>query len=132
MDDLFLKIINKELPAYIIYQDKLATAFLDLHPVNKGHVLVVPNQKVLKLQNLDNTTYLYLMNLVHLISQKIDQVFQPPRVAIVVEGFEVPHAHVHVFPAYEPADLHKQSNQKLSLDAQEMQEIQQKMIITSL
>lgn len=132
MDDLFIKIINKQLPAYIIYQDKLATAFLDVHPINKGHVLVVPNQKVLKLQDLDNTTYLYIMNLAHLVSLKIDQVFQPPRVAIVVEGFEVPHAHIHVFPAFKASDLHKKPSQKLSLDDQEMREIQQKIMITSL
>ncbi len=132
MNDLFTKIINGEIPAFKIYQDELVTAFLDLHPINKGHTLVVPNQKVLKLQELDELTYLHLMKVVRIISLKIETVFQPPRVAIVVEGFEIPHAHVHIFPAFKPADLHKAADQKLSLNPDEMTDIQQNLTINSL
>ena len=132
MNDLFTKIINNEIPAFKIYQDELVTAFLDVHPINKGHALVVPNQKVLKLQELDELTYLHLMKVVRIISLKVETVFQPPRVAIVVEGFEIPHAHVHIFPAFESADLHKTTDQKLSLNPDEMTDIQQKLTINSL
>ncbi len=132
MNDLFTKIINGEVPAFKIYQNELVTAFLDVHPINKGHTLVVPNQKILKLQELDELSYLHLMKVVRIISLKIEAVFQPPRVAIVVEGFEIAHAHVHVFPAFKPADLHKSPNQKLSLTSDEMTNIQQMLKINSL
>ncbi len=132
MNDLFTKIINGEIPAFKIYQDELVTAFLDVHPINKGHALVVPNQEVLKLQELDELTYLHLMKVVRIISLKVETVFQPPRVAIVVEGFEIPHAHVHIFPAFQSADLHKTADQKLSLNSDEMTDIQQKLTINSL
>jgi len=99
-DSIFTKIINGDIPAHRIYEDDRVIAFLDINPVTEGHTLVIPKQQVDHLWDLDDETYHYLMEVTKKVALRIREVLNPPRVAQAVDGFEVAHAHIHLFPAY--------------------------------
>lgn len=102
---IFTKIINGELGAYRVYEDDKVIAFLDLHPQVEGHTLVVPKKQVDHIWDLDDDDYDYLLNVAKKVGNHIRQTVKSPRVGMLVEGFGVPHAHVHVVPIYHGNDL---------------------------
>lgn len=102
---IFTKIINGELGAYRVYEDDRVIAFLDLHPQVEGHTLVVPKKQVDHIWDLDDDDYNYLLNIAKKVGNHIRQTIQSPRVGMLVEGFGVPHAHIHVVPIYHGNDL---------------------------
>lgn len=104
---IFTRIINGEIPAHKIYEDDRVIAFLDLHPQMDGHTLVVPKVQVDHIWDLENSDYTYLWEVVGKIGKHIHKVIGSPRVGIVVEGFGVPHVHVHLIPIYKGNDLKK-------------------------
>jgi histidine triad (HIT) family protein len=97
-DSIFTKIIKGEIPCNKVYEDDKNMAFLDLHPKQPGHVLVVPKKQVDHIWDLPEDDYLSLMEAVKKVGQRVREVLRPKRVGIQVEGLGVPHAHVHVFP----------------------------------
>lgn len=105
MASLFSKIINREIPAEIIYEDEQTLAFLDIRPINPGHMLVVPKVEVDQFQDLDEETYQAVMATVRRMAQLLKDKMQPQRVGLVVYGFDVPHVHVHVIPMDEPGKI---------------------------
>ena len=100
-DSIFTKIIKGEIPAHKIYEDDKVIAFLDIAPYTAGHTLVVPKQEIDHLWDIDDERYHYLMKIVKLVAERQRQMLRPKRVGVVLEGFAVPHAHVHVFPMNE-------------------------------
>lgn len=102
---LFAKIINGELPSYKIYEDELTYAFLNINPVQPGHILVVPREQVDRLEDLEDEDYEAVMRTVKLLMQHVRDELLTERVGLRVEGFEVPHAHVHIIPCDTEADL---------------------------
>lgn len=109
---VFTKIINGEIPCYTIYEDERVFAFLDIHPINPGHVLIVPKVQIDHIWDLDEDDYKYLMEIVKKIANHIRSTIQCPRVGMAVEGFGVPHAHVHLIPIYQGNDLKKPQDDK--------------------
>jgi histidine triad (HIT) family protein len=107
---IFTRIIDGEIPAYKIYEDDRVIAFLDLHPQNEGHTLVVPKVQVDHIWDLNDDDYEYLWKIVKKIGSHIRNVIGSPRVGVVVEGFGVPHTHVHLVPIYHGNDLKKPQN----------------------
>lgn len=105
MSSIFTQIINGELPSYKVYEDDRTLAFLNIYPNTSGHTLVIPKVEVDKLYDLSDEDYEAVMRTVKKVAQRIQDVMQPARVGIQVQGFEVPHAHVHVLPIESPADL---------------------------
>lgn len=97
-DSIFIKIIKGEIPSHKVYEDDKTFAFLDIHPMQPGHVLVVPKSQVNEFQDLPNDEYEALFNAVKKISQKLKEVFPAKRVGLKIIGLDVPHAHVHVLP----------------------------------
>ena len=97
---IFEKIIAGDIPSYKVYEDDKVYAMLDIKPLSDGHVLVIPKKPIDLLWNLPDDEYDYLWNISKKIAQKIQQVFKPLRVGAVVEGFGVPHAHIHLVPLY--------------------------------
>lgn len=97
-DSIFTKIIKGEIPSHKIYEDDKNIAFLDLHPKQPGHVLVVSKKQVDHIWDLPEEDYQALMSAVKKVGQRVREVLKPKRVGIQVEGLGVPHAHVHVFP----------------------------------
>ncbi len=100
-DSIFTRIIKGEIPAFKIYEDDQALAFLDISPYTPGHTLIVPKKEVDHLWDVDDPLYEHLMKVAKKIANRQREVLKPPRVGIIVEGFAVPHAHVHVLPMYE-------------------------------
>lgn len=126
MPSVFTKIIQGELPAYKIYEDDKILSFLALDQVNLGHTLVICKDEINHWTEVPPDLYAQL----HLVSQKIGKailkVSGAPRVGQIVAGFEVPHYHLHLIPAWSIPDLDFKRATKRS-DA-EMREIQNKII----
>ncbi len=99
-DSIFTKIIKGELPSHKVYEDATTLAFLDIHPIQPGHVLVVPKRQVSFVWDLEPDEYDALMKTVKKIGQRIRDVFpNAARIGVMIEGFDVSdHAHVKVFP----------------------------------
>lgn len=97
-DSVFTKIIKGELPCHKVYEDDKVIAFLDIDPLSPGHTLVVPKQQVDSLWDIDDDLYYYLMKIVKLVAQRQRALLRPPRIGMMLEGFAVPHVHIHVYP----------------------------------
>ncbi|SNY38071.1 HIT family protein [Paractinoplanes atraurantiacus] len=105
MPTLFTQIINRELPGRIVWEGERVVAFLTIAPLGPGHTLVVPRDEVDDWTELAPDLLAEVMGVAGTIGAAIKRVFGAPRVGLVVAGFEVPHAHVHVFPAWSMADF---------------------------
>jgi histidine triad (HIT) family protein len=106
---IFTKIINGEIPSYKVYEDDRVIAILDINPVTEGHTLVIPKEQIDSLWNLDDDLYQYLMQVVKKVAYRHQEVLKPIRVGFSLDGFGVPHAHVHVFSlneGFERAIMH--------------------------
>ena len=121
MASVFTKIINRELPAHIVYESDLVIAFLDIQPVQKGHLLVVPKDEVDNLFDVEHDTYHELWHVAKLLSNKIEANFNCQKVGVSVIGLEVPHAHIHLMPINSLSDM--DFSQKLSLSNDELGKI---------
>lgn len=93
-----MKIIRGDIPSYKIYEDEDVFAFLDIHPVTPGHVLVVPKKQVEFLWDLDDETYHAVMTSAKKIALHLRERLGVPYVGEQVIGVDVPHAHVHLIP----------------------------------
>jgi histidine triad (HIT) family protein len=98
-DSLFSKIIRGEIPSHKVYEDDKTFAFLDIHPIQNGQVLVVPKSQIDHIWDLTDEDYMALWLVVKKIANRMrEQIPDKHRIGIIVEGFDVPHAHVKVFP----------------------------------
>lgn len=129
MASLFTRIINGELPCYKVHEDEKTISFLALDQVNKGHVLVVPKQEVNHWFDVPADVYTQVGLNAQKIAKAIQKATNCPRVGTIVAGFEVPHYHLHLIPAWSIPDLDFKRARKLP--AEEMLEIQ-KLIISHL
>lgn len=103
---IFTRIIRGELPSYKIYEDNRTLAFLNIHPSQPGHTLVVPKTELANLHELTDDDYLALMAAVKKVAVRQAEVFGPDyKICLKVMGFDVPHVHVHVLPCKTPADF---------------------------
>ncbi len=109
---IFTKIINGEIPAYKTYEDDKVIAILDIHPIYPGHTLVIPKNQVDHIWDLPDYEYDYLWKVSNKIAKHIHQIIDSPRVGAVVEGFGVPHCHIHLIPIYHGNDLKKPQEDK--------------------
>ncbi len=107
MSTIFSKIIAGELPSYKIYEDDYVIAILDLNPIQKGHVLVIPKQEVDQLFELDEKMFDHMMHRVRYLAQVLKGKLNCARVCVFVEGYGVPHVHVHLVPTNTPEDFDK-------------------------
>lgn len=100
---LFTKIIKREIPAHFVYEDEHCVAILDKFPAVKGQSLVIPKKEVDYAFDLDDDTYLHLFKTAKLVAKASDKAFAAVRTCLVVEGFEVPHVHIKIFPMQDTA-----------------------------
>lgn len=105
MENIFLKIINREIPAHIIYEDDLVIAFLDIIPVNKGHTLVVPKKHFVNILDGDPETLAHMMKIAQKVAQGLVSELKADGFNLVVNngvagGQEVMHSHFHIIPRY--------------------------------
>ena len=98
MASIFTKIINGEIPCYKIAETEDFFAFLDINPNAKGHTLCIPKKEVDKIFDLDEVTYMGLMQFSRKVAIAIEKAIPCKRVGVSVIGLEVPHVHVHLIP----------------------------------
>lgn len=95
-DSIFTKIIKGEIPGEIIYEDDSCVALLTIEPISEGHCLVVPRKQVDHLWDTDTELYHNLTDVARIVADKLRQAYSYKRIGMLVEGFGVPHAHIHV------------------------------------
>ena len=105
MSSVFTRIIDGELPGRFVWRDEHVVAFLSIAPVATGHVLVVPVEEVDHWVDLAPPLWTRVAAVSHVIGRALMDAFDAPRVGQMIAGFEVPHVHVHVFPARELDDI---------------------------
>jgi histidine triad (HIT) family protein len=113
MASVFTKIINGEIPCYKIAEDDHYFSFLDINPVSEGHTLVVPKKEIDYVFDLDDETLNGLIAFSKKVAKGIDQALGTIRTGVIVEGMEVPHAHVHLVPIHyqgQPMSLGRKSD----------------------
>ena len=127
MSSIFSKIINREIPAYIIAEDNDHIAFLDINPLVIGHTLVVPKKEVDYIYDLPDNELASL----HLFSKKVASAIKSTvscnRIGVSVIGLEVPHAHIHLIPISTMDDMNF-SRPKLSPSKEDMLKITKELI----
>lgn len=124
---IFSKIISGEIPSYKIKEDENFLAFLDVFPLVKGHVLIVPKMEVDKLFDLDDALLATMLVFAKPIAHAIEKTFDCKRCGISVIGLEVPHAHLHLVPINTADDLNF-TRPKISFTKEEMIHIQQQLL----
>lgn len=100
-ETIFTKIIRRELPAEILYEDDVVIVILNRFPKNEGETLVITKEPVPYIFDLDDATYIHLMQVTRTVARALDTTFNTLRTAVLVEGFEVPHVHVRLYPLTE-------------------------------
>jgi diadenosine tetraphosphate (Ap4A) HIT family hydrolase len=99
MASVFTMIINGELPGRFVWDDDQCVAFLTINPLTPGHTLVVPRAETDEWTDLGPDLWSHLSGVSHTIGRAIKEAFDYTRVGVVIAGFEVRHAHIHVFGA---------------------------------
>jgi len=122
MATIFSKIINGEIPCYKIAEDDDFLAFLDINPLVKGHVLVIPKTEVDYIFDLDDNMLSSMVLFAKTVASKIKAFIPCNKIGLSVVGLEVPHAHIHLIPINSINDMNF-SNQKLKFTSIELEEI---------
>jgi diadenosine tetraphosphate (Ap4A) HIT family hydrolase len=105
MATIFSKIINGELPGRFVYEDDEVVAFLTIEPMTQGHTLVVPRAEIDQWQGVDPAAFGRVMSVAQLVGKAVTRAFDADRAGLIIAGLEVPHLHVHVFPAKSLSDF---------------------------
>lgn len=126
MASIFTRIINGEIPCYKVAEDERFFAFLDINPLAEGHTLIVPKQEVDYFFDLDNDTISGMMVFAKKVAERIKSVTACRKVAVVVLGLEVPHAHIHLIPMNSEGDVDF-TKKKLKFSPEEFAAISSKL-----
>jgi histidine triad (HIT) family protein len=126
MASIFSKIINDEIPAYKILENENFLAFLDIFPLAKGHVLVIPKKEIDYLFDIFSDDCGELWKFAQQVAKAMDKVIDCKRIGVAVIGLEVPHAHIHLVPLNNVSDINFE-RPKLSFSEEEMNEVAQKI-----
>ena len=122
MASIFARIAAGEIPSYKVAADDRFYAFLDINPVAKGHVLVIPRDEVDYIFDLDDDTLAALHVFAKRVARALKAAIPCRKVGMAVLGLEVPHAHIHLVPMQSEGDMDFR-REKLHLTAEEMQQI---------
>ena len=135
MDCIFCKIVSKEIPTKILYEDDDTVSFLDAFPVAKGHTLVIPKTHHAKIQDLSIDVNQKLFDTVHKMTSKVDSLEGSTLIAIhngKESGQEIPHVHVHLIPRSNDdsaGPVHSMFKDKIELSESEIDSIYNKLKI---
>lgn len=121
MASVFSKIVNGTIPSYKVAENEHFLAFLDVYPLRKGHVLVIPKVEIDYLFDLDDENYLDLMDFTRDVALAIQKAVPCKRISMQVIGLEVPHAHIHLIPINTMYDCNF-SQEKLQFTKEEFEE----------
>jgi histidine triad (HIT) family protein len=124
MASIFSKIINDEIPSFKILENENFLAFLDIFPLAKGHVLVIPKKEIDYLFDISSDEYGELWKFARQVAKAMDKVIDCKRIGVAVIGLEVPHAHIHLVPLNNVSDINFE-RPKLIFSEEEMNEVAQ-------
>lgn len=127
MASIFTKIINGDIPSYMVGENEHCFAFLDIQPVTIGHVLVVPKNEVDYIFDVDEDLLFELMRFAKSIAKKMEKVIPCERVGVSVIGLEVPHAHIHLMPINSLTDMDF-GKKRIQLSEEEFKELAAKIM----
>lgn len=119
MSSIFTKIVKGEIPCYKVAESDKFLAFLDVNPLQKGHVLVIPKYEIDYIFDIDDSLLGEMMIFSKQVAIKIKKVFPCEKIGLTVIGLEVPHAHIHLVPMNTMKDM-SFSQPKLSLSNDEL------------
>lgn len=122
MASIFSKIVNGEIPAYKVAEDDKYLAFLDIFPVAKGHTLVIPKKEVDYIFDLEDSDFSGLQLFAKQVATGLKKAIPCKKVGVLVLGLEVPHAHIHLIPMQNEADVLNFSK-KMKFTPEEFQDI---------
>ena len=122
MPSIFSKIVSDDIPAFKVAEDENYVAFLDIFPLAKGHVLVIPKKETDYIFDLDSEEYLGLFSFAKKVAKAMDKIISCQRIGVAVIGLEVPHAHIHLVPLHDVSDINFE-RPKLKFPDSEMKEI---------
>ncbi|MGH7237950.1 MAG: HIT family protein, partial [Candidatus Saccharimonadales bacterium] len=105
-DSIFTKIIRGEVPCYKIYEDDLTLCFLDIHPIQPGHTLVIPKKQIEFVWDLPDQDYAAVMAAAKRVALRLRAVLGTKYIGERVVGVDVPHAHVQLIPFNAAGELH--------------------------
>ena len=125
--DIFSKIAAGEIPSYKCAESDEFYAFLDINPVAKGHTLVIPRREVDYIFDMDDDELARFEVFAKRVAVALKKAFPCKKVAQVVLGLEVPHAHIHLIPMQTEADVDFR-REKLQLSSEEMQQTAEKIL----
>ena len=125
--DIFSKIAAGEIPSYKCAENEKFYAFLDINPVAKGHTLVIPRREVDYIFDMDDDELAECEVFAKQVAVALKKAFPCKKVAQVVLGLEVPHAHIHLIPMNSEGDVDFRK-EKLHLPNEEMQQIADKIL----
>lgn len=125
---IFCKIVQEEVPSHKIFEDDDFVAFLDIEPVNPGHTVLIPKKHSIYVWDMENQDLQAVMPIAKRIALALERTYNPKRVCLAVDGFDIAHAHIKVIPTYTPRDLEKETH---PADHSEL-ELEAKRIIQNL
>ncbi|MGO1243241.1 HIT family protein [Sphingobacterium sp. JB170] len=126
MSTIFSKIVSNEIPAHKVAESIDYLAFLDVNPLAKGHVLVIPKKETDYIFDINDDEYMGMWVFAKIVAQGIKKVFPCPKVGVAVVGLEVAHAHIHLIPINKVDDMNF-AREKLLLAADELDSIAEKI-----
>jgi histidine triad (HIT) family protein len=126
MGSIFSRIVAGDIPCYKVTENDHFLAFLDIMPLKKGHVLVIPKKETDYIFDIEDEELAEMMVFAKLVASKIKKVVPCNRVGVAVIGLEVPHAHIHLIPIDTMDDMNF-ANPKLNLTQEELSEIAGKL-----
>ena len=125
MASIFTKIINREIPGYIVAEDEQHIAILDINPNAKGHTLCIPKKEVNKIFDLPEADYMALMAFSRKVAKALEQVIDCKRIGVSVIGLEVPHVQLHLISLTTMEDARFIS--KIKMEAEEFKALTEKI-----
>jgi histidine triad (HIT) family protein len=127
-DSIFTKIIKGEILCYKVYEDNKTLAFLDIHPIQPGQTLVVPKTQVEYVWDLSDEDYSALMSTAKKVANRLRQVFpEKSRIAMHIEGLDVAHAHLKIFPFDNDVEFRNRPNMEVEAGHQQLSVIASKL-----
>jgi len=112
MSTIFKKIIDGELPCFLIHEDKNFMAFLDVNPLVDGHTLIIPKMEVDYIFDLDDDLLAAMMIFAKKVSNMLKQTFDCKKIGVAVVGLEIAHAHIHLLPINSIHDMNFEKEKK--------------------
>jgi histidine triad (HIT) family protein len=115
-DTIYTQIINGQIPAHFVYESPGVVGFLDIHPTQPGHTLIVPKIAFAQFTDMKSGDFEDLMMVSHEFAKHMQKILQCKRVVLRIEGFDIDHVHVHLIPCNQEHDSYKEGRGQIEPD----------------